>query len=317
MQYTHRPLIWALIALLLFVTAATLPRLDDALWSDEQRTLWYAGTPPTFGPTTLDESVQRIVENRWQAPAYYLIIRLWGQAFNWQPGVMRLLSLYSGLLTVAVVYQLGKQLFTPRAGLFAAFTLGVSAFYIHYLHDMRNYALLVFLTALMLWAYWNLRDGRRLLPWLAVFVGSVALGLYTHYFAVIPIAALGLYHLFFAFRTPRYWLLIGGFAVRWGDIPALGRDAAQRIRNRRQRWPQRARPHHRRNHQRRAQMFSNEARALLLLLLLPTLRPAGHGERFAWFNLIAALPSPSSLTSSCPSSWNCATSFTCSRCWHC
>ncbi len=281
--------LYALCALLLTITLLTLPELNDSMWTDEQRTLWYAGAPPLYGPVSVATSLERIAENQWQSPGYFIAVKGWGYALGWQALPMRLFSLFAGLLAVAVTYRVGKLLFSAEVGFYAAFTLGVSAFTVHYLHDMRTYTLNALLTALMLWAYWQINTRQRGWGWYALLTLSVAGMLYTHYFNVFAVGALGLYHLIFRFRQRQFWPVMACFAVGallflpWLDVLLLGAERS--------------------TVDKRAlgnmaplelintvlSMFSNEGRALAVMLLAFSIRPFTQGHRFVWFWLVTAI----------------------------
>lgn len=274
---------WGTLATILLVTLLTLPKMNTSLWTDEERTLWYAGAVPVYGPVPLTENVTRVAENLWQAPGYFLVMAGWGRVFGWGEFPMRLFSLYAGLLALAVIYRMGKQLFSAEAGFYAAFTLGVSAFTINFLHDMRTYTLNVLLAALLLWAYWQVATVKRPGAWYGVLIVSAAGLLYTHYFNAFAVAALGLYHLLFRYRQGRFWQVIACFAVAgvlflpWfgvlisaaqyvavDDRTVSNLSSLQVI-------------------DQLLQMFSNEARGLMVLLAVLAVRPLDANRRFVAF----------------------------------
>lgn len=205
---------WLMIPLLLVVIVLTLPEFSDSLWTDEQRTLWYAGAVPHYGPISPADSIQRVADNLWQAPLYYQLIGVWGRLVGWHPVPLRMFSLFAGLLTIVGVYRLAGRWFDPAVGLYAAFTLGMGAFYINYLHDMRVYALIALLTVIMGGAYWYAVNASRHV-WIAYSVLTLsAAGLfYSHYFASFAVSSLGLYHLVFRFRRPRFWAILACFVL--------------------------------------------------------------------------------------------------------
>ena len=48
---------YGLPLVMLLLVMLTLPRLDETLWTDEQRTLWYSGAPPQYGPASVTETI--------------------------------------------------------------------------------------------------------------------------------------------------------------------------------------------------------------------------------------------------------------------
>src|SRR5690606_19212957 len=128
---------------------------------------------------------------------------------GWQPFSLRLLSLFCGLLTIAITYRLGRDLFSPLAGFCAAAVIGVSFYLIDYTHTIRMYTMVPMQLAFILWLYQRLvqpRHAARTWEWVALF-GLTAAAMYTHYLSLLVLGSIGFYHLFFASKNRR-WLEI-------------------------------------------------------------------------------------------------------------
>jgi hypothetical protein len=207
----HRLHLMLLVAVLLLLGAVALPQMDEAIWWDEQRTLFYAGAPPQYGPTTITETIQRVAENRWQGPAYFTVMWGWGRLAGWDPVPMRWFSLLVGLLGAASTYALSRSLFGRSAALYAALTFSLSAFYVNFLHDMRGYTLFYLMCVAVLLAY---RRAIQQGGWLAYLLLTCSLAVlpYLHYFMAFMAAGLGLTHLF-RFRERRFWPVLACFVV--------------------------------------------------------------------------------------------------------
>lgn len=186
--------LWVILVLLGVTFFATL-RLNEGIWTDEARTLYYVGATPQHGPTTFTESWERLAENLWQAPGYYMVLKLWSMAVGQSVFVLRVLSLFWGLLALALVYRMAKYYFSAQVAWYAVFVMGMNAFYINFTHDMRTYTQIVMLVLVLLALYERLRRTAAY-RW----VGDVALTLvvsamlYTHYFTVFPIAVMFFYY---------------------------------------------------------------------------------------------------------------------------
>ncbi|MEO0564737.1 MAG: glycosyltransferase family 39 protein, partial [Chloroflexota bacterium] len=132
------------------------------------------------------------------------------------PGVLRAWSWLIGVLAVALVYRLAADMHSPTAGWLAATLLGTSAFFIIYMHEARAYLQLAALAALTVWAYWRLlsRDEVHRIFYLLLW-GGVAGLLYTHYMAVMLLAALALYHVYAATTRQawRWWPIVWTVAL--------------------------------------------------------------------------------------------------------
>lgn len=223
-----------LVALLLLMTLLGARSLNaDAIWLDEWWSIYHAGGAH-YGPVSLAETWQRVAnEDPWNAPGYYTILKGWGALVGWSAYAGRALSLLFGVLAAAMAYRMGREIGgTHLVGTASAITLGGSAFFIYYLHELRAYTLYAFWVTFTLWAYWRVvyrGGGRRAQA--ALLIGVAAM-LYTHYFSALLATALGFYHLIFGiFRRgksalrPYHWrplLLLalgGGLFLPW--LPVL------------------------------------------------------------------------------------------------
>jgi hypothetical protein len=220
------------ILILLLTAILATNHLHDSIWTDEQRTLFYAGAAPHYGLTTLSESLARITENLWQAPAYYLLLWAWGRAVGWSVFALGIPSIFLGLLTIAITYRLASRYFSREIGFYAVALLALNGFFINFMYDMRAYMLFALLTDLMFWCYVFMLEQKYPFIGYPFFTITLTLLLYTHYFAIFPIAALGLCHLLFQYRQPNFWKVIGCFMVagtlflQWVQVLLNGTDRA-------------------------------------------------------------------------------------------
>jgi hypothetical protein len=217
---------WWLIPVLLLSFWLGAHGLDaDAVWHDEYLSLTDAGGPMT-GPLTPAEIWTRVATtNAWHTPGFFIVLNGWAKLVGWSPAALRAMSLLFGILAIAWTYRLGSDMLSPRVGLYAAIVLGTSAFFVHFLHELRMYTMVAMFTAFTIWAYFRLVRMRReplLRDWLFLFGGSLGL-LYTHYFAALPLGAVGLYHLLFVPKNRRWryvFVAIGLAGVLF--VPWLG-----------------------------------------------------------------------------------------------
>ncbi|RMF79553.1 MAG: hypothetical protein D6737_11005, partial [Chloroflexi bacterium] len=237
-QQRTMPLWWWIVPLLLLTTwLGTRGLTADALWYDEVNTIHDIGAAQ-YGPVSALALWGRISEESPWPPAYYYLMAGWGALTGWTAFTGRAFSLFIGILSIAWMYRLGRDMTTPLVGLSAAVVLGMSAFFIIYLHEFRGYTLYVLLTIIVVWAYWRLitlrHEPSRALQ--ATFVLSVAGVFYVHYFAGLTAVAIGLYHLLFVPKNTRWWrvailLGIGGLLfLPWltglsEDLERAGRES--------------------------------------------------------------------------------------------
>jgi len=131
-------------------------------------------------------------------PLYYLALHLWLGLGDSEFSVRALSALF-GVLTVVIVYALGRELFSPRVGLLSALLLGLSPLHIWYSQETRMYVMVTMLGLLA--SYVLLLALRRQQPgyWLSYEVVS-ALALYTHYFALFVLLFQGLFAIYWLWR---------------------------------------------------------------------------------------------------------------------
>src|SRR5207302_1257899 len=92
------------------------------------------------------------------------------------------------IVTIPLIYAVGRQLVSRTAGLVAAAAVTLSPMMIYYSTEARAYALMVaFLAGSTLAMLTALRGSRR--RWWVVYGGLSCLALYSHYTAAFPLAA--------------------------------------------------------------------------------------------------------------------------------
>jgi hypothetical protein len=138
-----------LVALAGITLAGAVGRLyrigSESLWLDELITLEFV---LGYGPLEL---VTVIPTQQPHLPAYYVLLDLWVSAFGAAPATLRLLSALFGVAAIPLVYLVGRRLFDPTTGLWAAAFLAASRFLVYHSQNTRMYAMLV---ALALGSYY-------------------------------------------------------------------------------------------------------------------------------------------------------------------
>ncbi len=199
-----RPAALALLTALILALALGLRvyRLDgQSLWYDEGNSVALAQRDVA---TIVSSAAADI-----HPPLYYLLLHVWVRFVGVSDVGVRSLSALVGVLTVLVVFAIGRRWFGATAGLAAACLAAVSPFLIYYSQEARMYALAALLSALAMSLFLRLltvtaeggtagaqpapgaaRRGTALL-WLA-YVCSAAGAMYSHYFAATVVLAQGL-----------------------------------------------------------------------------------------------------------------------------
>jgi hypothetical protein len=206
--------LWA-IPLLLLAVMFGIPRLNQSAfgWDEVSSMNAIGGTSPD---SSLSATWGRIAANSAdQAVGFALVLSQWGRLVGWTEFATRTLPFFLGLLALAWVYRVGRDFFLPSIGLFALAILATSVYFGVFLHVLRVFTAVALVVTMTLWAYWRVMLHPKQ-PGLAskatLILGGIGI-LYTHYFAVPFLVALGLYHLFFAPKTRRWWFPILALAL--------------------------------------------------------------------------------------------------------
>ena len=146
--------LWALAPMLL-AAALVVPVLGRDIFDVDEAATMIGACARHLGPCTPAEAVRATA--RWPGQGYGHVIAfsLWGQVVGWSEFAIRALPWLIGPLTLAWVYRLGRDLFTPAIALAAALLLATSVLFLTYMHIARIYGPVMLFSALTLWGYWR------------------------------------------------------------------------------------------------------------------------------------------------------------------
>jgi len=203
--------VWA-VPILLVAAALAIRQID--LYppnNDEFRSMynsgWLVGGP--FSPIDIVQSLQRHSPDH--TAGYFMLLSLWGNLTTYDIALARVFTIFTGLLSLAIVYRLARDLVAPLAGLLALIVVSSSAFYNFYIPYARMYPLLVFLSGIVLWLYlritYQLRHVKRR-DYVTLSIVVFAL-VNTHVFGATFLLMLGGYHLLVAPKNQRwFWVSV-------------------------------------------------------------------------------------------------------------
>lgn len=179
-----------LLVLIGLATVGFLLRFYDlggnSLWLDEASTLGFARQ-------SLIGIWESTAGGEFNPPFFYWLehgMLLFGES----EFVLRLLPALLGVLTIPVVYLIGKEFRDRNVGLIAAAFLTFSPFHLFYSQEARAYAPMLFFFSLALFIY--IRAGRsdETRSWVLFGVFS-AVAFWMHFYAIVPVAVLILHAL--------------------------------------------------------------------------------------------------------------------------
>lgn len=105
---------------------------------------------------------------------------------------VRLLSVITGVFTIAAVYHLAKYLFNGKVGLISAFLISISAFHARYSQETRGYSLLALLSVMSVLLFIKFIYSKREKSYPFLFI-SIAL-IYTHTYGIFVIIVEAIYY---------------------------------------------------------------------------------------------------------------------------
>ena len=166
----YRRRLYILLFILILAFALRIYRLGGfSLWHDEALTAAKAKIPFSRIPQAI------VLTGEENPPGYFFLINGWSKLFGKSEFSLRFPSLIFSVFSVLLIYLLGKNLFSEKAGLGAAFLAAISSYNINYAQEARPYSLLWFLGAASLLAFVSfLRRGKTPPLIFCVFINALA-----------------------------------------------------------------------------------------------------------------------------------------------
>ncbi len=118
---------------------------------------------------------------------YYGLLRLW-LPWGGSEAYIRSLSVIFALLTLVLVYWLGKRLYSAWTGVIAAFLLAINAFHVRYSQEARSYSLVVFLVTLSTCFLVAAVEDSSPRNWKG-YLATASLAVYAQFFAILVVGA--------------------------------------------------------------------------------------------------------------------------------
>jgi len=196
----------------------------NSLWLDEAATL-------SFARQTLVGIWESTAGGEFNPPLFYWLEH--GMlVFGESEFVLRLLPALFGVLTIPVVYSIGKEFRDRNVGLIAAALLAFSPFHIFYSQEARAYTPMLFFFSLALLFYVRASRSNETRSWV-LFGAFSAVAFWMHFYAIVPVAeirrdprsarnlAIGL-GAFIVAALPLLIVTIGLFLIRTSSAPTYG-----------------------------------------------------------------------------------------------
>lgn len=174
------------------------------------QSLWYDETVSAYLASQDLIALTRHTAGDIHPPLYYYLLHIWARLAGDSEFALAFVSLFCGMLLVAMAYRLGTRLIDPPTGMLAAAITALSPFHIWYSQEVRMYTLGSLLAMLTLWALVRMRQDSR--AWLAWALAAAA-GLYSLYYFAFLLVFENLFVLGSWLR--RRELATGAYLRRW------------------------------------------------------------------------------------------------------
>ena len=149
----------------------------QSLWLDELYSIV---------PTGPENSLQSIIEYSKgdQPPLLFIYIHYMFKLFGYTELVGRLSCAVIGIISIPMIYLLGKACLNKSVGLMASLLTAINYFQIYYSQELRFYAMAFLFAVLSYLFFIRAFKGNRTIDYLGYFIFTVCL-LYTHYYGMI------------------------------------------------------------------------------------------------------------------------------------
>lgn len=175
---------WALLTILIVAVILRFYQLDfQSPWLDELHTLIETNPELSY------KEFYDLMLHREQMPhLYYIIVRMVNVIFGETLFGIRAFSALIGTISVYVIFLLGKELYSKKAGYISAIFLSINHTHIFYSQEIRPYILLCLFTCVSFLLFIKFLKRQKLK--LAIYYGlSVGLMISTHFFGLFVLAS--------------------------------------------------------------------------------------------------------------------------------
>lgn len=145
-------MIWFILVIGLILR---LISLDQSLWLDEAISVLATQDFSFLGMIT------EYAKADFHPPLFFIILWLWSKVFGISEIAVRIPSVIFGVLTVYVVYLIGKKLHSKTLGLFSALLLAINPLHVYYSQEARMYALAALAVSLNIFLLIKLIKGEK------------------------------------------------------------------------------------------------------------------------------------------------------------
>jgi hypothetical protein len=191
--------------LLLVVAVALALRLYRINW---QSSLYDENFSLMLADRSFARMMAGIIRDAVHPPLHYMVLWGWVRLFGFDQLQSRLVSALFGMLSVPMIFLVGRRVLNPRTGLIAATLLAVSQLAVHHSQEGRMYAMAFFLALCALFFFVRTLQDRKTKDWLLFLLFSILM-LYTSYYTFSVLLACALFVFIYRqeYPIPRRWIV--------------------------------------------------------------------------------------------------------------
>lgn len=197
---------WA-VPILLIVAILSIRQIDlYAPSGDEEYSIAAAGFA-SEGHSLLEVSQFVLDYPDAQTPGFFFLLNLWGKFASSDLAILRVFSIFTGLLTLATAYRLGIDYIDPRAGMILLILVASNAYFNYTYVQMRMYSCVALASGIAVWLYMRMtvdHRGATVKRWLAIVAAIFALLMFHVLSTFFLVSALFGSHVIFV-RKDRSW----------------------------------------------------------------------------------------------------------------
>ena len=197
---TTRKPTWTFYAMLAVLLLASYLRIHDlnaqGVWGDEGWSIWLAR-----GDSLRDLTMTMVADHH--GPVYSALLRAWDALAGNSVLALRWITVLFSIGSIALIYDLGRRLFSPAGGVGAALAFALMDKHVVLTQEVRDYPMVFFtmIAIALFYVRWRRhpRGGNG-----AGFVLMTVFGLYLHYYCYMLNLAIML-HALLTLRDRRMW----------------------------------------------------------------------------------------------------------------
>ena len=194
---------------------------SESFWVDESATVYTTqekASSMVYRIYTTNEQVPEDHESGHRGggtpPFYFVLANYWTKLVGLSEARLRLLSAIFGIISLYIIFLIGRNLFDYKTGLISAFLMSINYMHIKYSQEARTYSWIILLTLLTVYFLINALRQKKKMHWIAYILSSSML-IYSNYFGFFILIFEYLFLLIFwkEYRDSLSAIIISGISI--------------------------------------------------------------------------------------------------------